>query len=230
MLQTGLAPALLAVLAVSLLLASCAQKQGAAPVAEVLAAWDCPEPRCISRSQAAQELGFAIWEPLELPAGFAIYERQLRTPRIGQSPPGTETSQVSLGEAPPVLETSRVSAVLLLDYRFKESLNVAGIVITEAAHASPGTKLHLSVPGESCGEVLKGKQGVIVYINGLAEAQPAASEGEWSVCRVPESPPRNAHTVMLTRGHVLIEVLAFPEAGVSREEILRLAESFVEAK
>ncbi len=194
------------------------------------AAKDCPEPRCISRAKAAEELGFAVWEPLDLPEGFAIYERTVRTPRNGQSAPDADPSRFTPGEPPPTLTNSRPPLVLLLNYRFNESPNVAGIMVAEAAHASAGTELHLQVPEQACGEVLKGKRGVLVYVNGSAEAQPGASEGEWSVCKVPENPPRDAHTVMLTRGNVLIEVVAFPEAGVSKEEILRLADSLMEAK
>jgi len=123
-----------------------------------------------------------------------------------------------------------VPAILLLDYRFNESLSVPGIVVTESAQATPGTKLELVLADKSCGEIQNLAHGKAIYVNGAAEIRPGIREGQWMVCKVPESPPRDAHTVMLTKGHVLIEVVAFPEAGVSRQEILRLAESFVEAQ
>jgi hypothetical protein len=218
---------LTALLAVGLLLA-CAQEANV-PVAEVRAARDCPEPRCISREQATRELGFAPWEPTELPEGFEIFGRAVRSPRIGESPPGTEPQLSLPGQAPPTLTTAQQPRTLYLEYRFNESLNVAGIVVTESVHTSPGTDIRLQVRDQACGEVINAGQERLVYVHGFAVAEPGAG-GEWWICKVPEEPPRNSHTVMLTRGEVLIEVVAFPEAGVSKEDILRLAQSFVEAE
>jgi len=212
-----------------LLLSACGQ-EATRPDAEVLAIQDCPAPRCISRQEAASELGFAIWEPVDLPAGFTIYARTIRTPRIGQSPPGTDPLQSPPGEAPPTLTTLQLPKTLYLEYRFHDSPNVAGIVVAESAHAGRGTKVKLRVRDQACGELVNGRQGELVYVNGSAITEPGASDDEWWICKVPEEPPRNSHTVVLTRGQVLIEVVAFPEAGVSKEDILRLAQSFVEAE
>jgi hypothetical protein len=117
-----------------------------------------------------------------------------------------------------------------MEYRFNRSLNVPAILVSESAQAQPGTALRLSLKEESCGEILKASQGDLVYFSGPVELDEGVAAGEWLACKVEETPQRDFHTVLLTRGHVLIEVVAFPEAGVSREDIIRLAGSFAEAQ
>jgi hypothetical protein len=165
-----------------------------------------------------------------LPDGYQIYERAVLSPRIGQSPPGTDPSQSSPGEPAPTRPSGALPKSLSLVYRFNQSLNVPPLLVNETALAEPGARISLSLRGPSCGEVIGEDAGGTIYINGLAEIEMGESETDWLVCKVDEVPARDSHTVFLTRGHVLIEVVAFADAGVSGEEVIRLAGSFVEAK
>jgi hypothetical protein len=146
------------------------------------------------------------------------------------TPNELELRQRASASLPPTLTAQRPHLTLYLDYRFNESIYVPGILVAESAHGPPGVALRLKVGGKDCGEMVSRNAGGMVYVHGTAMAEPTDDEEELTVCKVPETPPRDLHTVMLARGNVLIEVLVFAESGVSRDEALRLARSLVQSK
>jgi hypothetical protein len=208
---------------------ACGHDGPQAPTSEVRATQDCPPPRCISHAQAEEQLGFPVWEPSELPQGYALYSRTVSAPGMRDLPRGGDIGSFTPGPAP-TLTTGRRALTLQLDYRFHQSLYVPGIVVSESALGPPGTTLTLVVPDITCGESIEKGALRLIYVYGAADVEPTSREGEFNVCRVPETPERNLHTVLLVRGQILIEVLAFGEGGVSKEEVITLAGSFAEAE
>jgi hypothetical protein len=60
--------------------------------------------------------------------------------------------------------------------------------------------------------------------------EPGAQEGEFAVCVMQETPPRETHIALVVRADVLIEVLAFPEAGLDKKDVLDVAASIPKAE
>ena len=196
--------------------------RGETSVEQVLAATDCAEPSCISAATASEVLGFAVFEPLVLPEGFSLASRALHPANGADAPPGAaRASDASLKPEQPRL---------VITYRFDASVNVPAIVLTESRPASQGTDVELLAAREGCAEVVEDRDRRVFYVNGFASKEPGAVEGRILVCSVEEAPARDAHTVLVAIGDVLVEMLAFPESGVSKEEMLALANSLAEAE
>ena len=193
---------------------------------QVLAALDCLEPRCISVAAAEEALGFDILEPRHIPDGFHLDERQLLPGPDGRQPGGA---------SPDRAEVSSVSGQglpqrLVLTYRFQGSANVAPILVTESRMVPPGVTVELVPASPLCGEVGQESVGAVFYVNGFAGIEPGKVEGELLVCALVETPTRDAHTVLVATGDVLVEVLAFPESGLSKDQMLDVALSLAEAE
>jgi hypothetical protein len=190
-------------------------------VEQVLAATDCSEPECVAVEEAERALGFAVLEPRVLPDGFRLVGRVLHTAEDGRVPPGAASSGPSGTGGQPRL---------VMTYRFQASVNVPAIVLTESRPAPPGSVVQLLPAHGGCGEVTAEDGRQTFYANGFASAEPGAVEGQLMVCPVEESPARDAHTVLVLMGEVLVEIRAFLESGVTKEEILDLAGSLAEAE
>jgi hypothetical protein len=225
-LQTRACFAGLIVLA-GLVLVSCGSAGGRDVAPATPEGEECPPERCLPIAQAREQAGFEIWEPRFLPEGFELYERKVTQLSLGSAPPGTQP------HVPPDATTPEVEGLpstVGISYRFRGSENVPPISISESISAPEGRLARLIPTHPDCGELSTTLEGMTFYVSGLAFVEPGVEEGEVMVCQLAEEPARRSHTVLLTRGNVLIQMYGFSEAGVTKEQILRVAASFVKAE
>lgn len=159
-----------------------------------------------------------------IPEGFVLDSRTLLPGDGSDLPPGAikdPKSGPEVGSGHPRLITT---------YRFQNSVNVPGIVLTEYRPGAEGTEVDLSPAQDGCGEELAQPDGEMFYANGFVSKEPGPVEGQLNVCLVAESPARDVHTVLVARGDILVEVLVFPESGLTRDEVLGVASSLTEAE
>jgi hypothetical protein len=114
---------------------------------------------------------------------------------------------------------------VLLNYRYKDSPNVPGITISEI-HIRGGDvpgdlPLHLELSGPNCGESVALDGAMVFYVHGVAGVQDVGG-GTLDVCKTKD---RDAHYAAITVGNVLVEVLAFSETNVSKDDVVRIAGS-----
>ena len=191
-------------------------------MAQVLSALDCPPPDCVHLDEAREMLGFAPFEPQVLPEEFKLVARTLQ-PSEGPERPGDE-------EARRDRPVSRVVAYLQTAYRFRSSVNPPGMIVLQSRQAPPNGAISLTLQGDGCGEVTSDSQGQVFYTEGFAALQPSGEYGAFLLCKIDEVPARRSHTVLVSRGSVLIQILAFPESGVTKDEILAAADSLTQAE
>jgi hypothetical protein len=67
------------------------------------------------------------------------------------------------------------------------------------------------------------------YSEGLVRLLAVPEENLWLVCMDETAGHGATHSVILVTEGVLIEIIAFPEAGVSRDDVLELVNSLVPA-
>lgn len=177
---------------------------------------DCPAERCVGLSEASSALHFDVLEPQRVPEGFQIYSRQMVG--AGGGPPSSYQGQEAM---PPGFDYSSIQ----LDYRFRDSLTVPGIILIESAISADGEP-SLRLAGADCGEEISRDGVTIFYLDGLGDLQGSPESGDWTICKSDAGPPRSLHSVYaLTGGGVLIEAMAFPESRVTREDMISIIES-----
>jgi hypothetical protein len=109
---------------------------------------------------------------------------------------------------------------LNLQYRFKQSDYVHAITITEeAAQASIRT---IRPESSGCGETMTLSSAPGFYGRGAANLKLDAAAGAWLAC---VRPGADVHVVLILRDAVLIQLRAFPEAGLGKDEVLKIAAS-----
>jgi hypothetical protein len=206
-------------LSVAAMVLACGSSGGKAShtrVAEVLSGRDCSSEQCVSLTEASAQVGFPILIPEQLPSGFSLFSRGIM--------PFTSAPTFAVGASAPAVNVAPQYASLALDYRFQGSPNVPGILITERllprVDGLPDDRRRLTAePG--CAESINSKAGAAFYVQGVGSTQ-EDDAGQLHVCKTDE---RSAHYAALLDGDVLIEVLAFPESNVSKQDFVDLLKS-----
>ncbi len=182
---------------------------------EVQKASDCPASDCIPASDANAQLGFTILEPSYVPPNFALYDRTL----LRDSPPTPLTLN---SEGQPEEGNGRAYSVVL-QYRFKRSPNVPFLIVTEeGAHAggpelSSNAKIQLT--SADCAETIAIGKSTLYYVHGLAGLT-SDGDGTYELCK---SDDRDMHYVAMIKNEVVIEIIGFPESGVTKDDIIKIA-------
>lgn len=191
-------------LAAAFLLAGC--ENASDQDTEVQAATSCPDSRCVSTSAAVDAIGWTFLEPSILPSDFELYSRT-----VERDPP-----------QPGAPQEGRFT--VFLDFRFRGSPNVPGVIVTQTRPLD-GAEISVRPRLPECGELSQSSAGAYYYVKGLISVLTGPQADLFLVCRDEASPHAETHSVVMARDGILIEVLAFPEAGVDREELLLLLES-----
>lgn len=155
-----------------------------------------------------------------------LHERRIQ--RLPDKPDLGNDAEATRGEEGPE-DRPRLRPSLLLSYRFLDSINVPPILVTERSAAKVGEVIEFHLPSGQCGEILEHEGVTIFYANGLVDVQMYGDSG-YEVCLLEEDPARAVHTLFIAHKNILIGVTAFPQAGISKEQILRMAASFTETK
>lgn len=174
----------------------------------------CPPERCIAIEQANSELGFNILVPEFVPEDFSLERRELlENTAPGAAPPG-DTGSGDVLSSP---------SSVLMEFRFRGSPAIPGITLLETS-LEPGDLGALSVRNTDCAEEINSDSGQIFYINGTYTLMVSADESSYMLCRN-EGQSGDFHSVVAIRGNVLIEVVAFPEVRITKEEIIEFVKS-----
>ena len=187
---------------------ACSSNDDQPPQSQILAASTCPEVRCTGIEAALDRLGWAFLEPRIVPTGFELHSRTVVPDSAG---PGY------------TLQTSGHS--IEHTYRFHGSLDLAPIAMVQYPARASG--LELQAQFESCGEVIEFAGGEYFYTQGILRVLPTPDESLFVVCRDESSTVQYTHSVVVVSDDVFVEILAFPESGVTREGILAFVESLV---
>lgn len=177
---------------------------------EVLAAASCIGPRCVSPAEALELLGYLPIEPTALPSRFALYERYV------ESLEWTE-GRDSISDAP--------MANLVLEYRYQGSPHIPALTVIETRN--PAGPLTIVLAEESCGEILDTPEGRVLYGIGAGEVFVDDNERDYHVCPTGGPPARDAHAAYLAKNDIFIEIKGFPEARLTRDDMLNLARSLL---
>ena len=201
---------LLAAIEISLLagtvLACSSAEDSPLPQRQILAVSTCPESRCVSVREAVNELEWAFFEPEALPANFELYSRVLE-----QDPP-------TPGATP-----SEPSFTVLHQFRFQGSENIPGILMVQSRPR--GEFASLQPQSEDCGGMVNTGVGPVYYTEGLIRLLPAPDASLWLVCRDDTSGQEQTHSIVLVKDGILLELVAFADSGISKDEFLALVES-----
>jgi hypothetical protein len=212
---------LLSIMTVTVACGSSSSTHGSTGISQVLASAACPPELCVPLDAAKSQLGFQVLQPTQLPDGFSLHARTLLRE---SAPPGPQAS------GPPAPDPSGRPTGVLLDYRYKDSPNVPGITISEIQigrnDPSGAPPLHLELSGPNCGESVTLDHATVFYVHGVAGVQMLGG-GTLNVCKTED---RDAHYAAITVGNVLVEVLAFSETNVSKDDVMRIAGSLQPAE
>jgi hypothetical protein len=172
----------------------------------------CPAERCIDIDEANAVLGFDILEPSFIPDDFVLDRRELVEDLAPGAPvPGSTGAAQPLG--PP--------STILTDFRFRGSPALPGITLLQSSLGS--RTLHLATP--DCAEIISTESGPLFYIDSGYILDVSADGTEQFLCRDTSMALRDVHNVIAVRGDTLVEVIAFPEVRISKDEIIALVKS-----
>jgi hypothetical protein len=190
-----------------LITAACSGPQKAAPPRAVAppAGGDeenCQSNACVSRGEAQRILGFIPYEPTYVPQGFALYNRIVE----------------------PVPEGSKSNSVNL-EYRINGSQFVPPLHIVEEVERDQDA-VTLSKMNADCGEFITLDSGEeVFYAKGIGALRRGDAPNQFLVCPQTPGPPLAMSHVYMVRQNVIIQILGFPESGLNREELLKIAAS-----
>ena len=198
----------------------CRDGSEAAQQAEVAAATPCPLSRCVPLAEAQSLLGFRPLEPTVLPNGFDLYSRRVE----GFAIPLAFREQQAIALGVPLSAVPEKSAPSLsLEYHFMDSASVLAITIREDILDAPAVSLSPETPG--CIEPVSLASGPAFYGVGVGGINRGPSPGSWLICAQRTPGDRQVHVVMMARGNVLVQIRAFHESNLTRQDVLRLADS-----
>ena len=199
---------------------ACRGGSEAAQKAEVGAATPCPLVRCVPLQEAQSLLGFRPLEPTLLPNGFELYARRVDSFEI---PLALREIEAAARGVPLSAVPEKSAPSLSLEYRFRDSASVLAIVILEDIVEVPAISLSPERPG--CIEPVSLAGGPAFYGVGVGRISPGPSPGSWLVCAQETPNDRQIHVVIMARGNVLVQIRAFHESNLTRQDVLRLADS-----
>jgi hypothetical protein len=196
-------------LGVAALALACGSDSANQAESEVLAAYSCPEQRCVDVEVALDTLGHSFLEPATLPQGFGLHSRTL-----SQDAP-----------APGVPAGSPAYSVYE-EFRFQGSLNLPGILVIQSWPFAEG-EVRIQPQDESCGGLESSAVGPIYYAAGLVRVLPVPEQALWLVCLDETAGHEQTHYVVTAANGGLIEIVAFPESGVTKDEVIALVDSLL---
>ncbi len=192
-------------------------------IAEAVPADQCASEACLSRKELEAAVGFRVLEPVELKDGLILWNRTLHDNEV----PLAVREMVAADLGIPLIEVpmAEPANVAVLSYRFRSSDHVPAVWIYEELSQAEGALPKVRLRDPSCGAELTAGSRKILYIAGEVERAPPDQDNAWPVC-LQESPfALNLHTVLLTEGSLLIEIQGFPDTGVTKDDVLRIAAS-----
>ena len=161
-------------------------------------------------------LGFEVLETSYIHDDFILDRRELGENLAPGAPFPGATGGVEPLDPP---------STILTDFRFRGSPALPGITLLQSSLAS--RTFRLSTP--DCAETITTDSGPLFYINGGYILDVSEDGTEQFLCRDTSMPSRDVHNVIAVRGDTLVEIFAFPEVGISKDEIIALAKSLVPA-
>jgi len=195
---------------------------GASPVSEVRSSAACAPPLCQPIDEIEGLVGFRPLEPSELPAGFALYSRQVPARTFPSGP-----REGLAGNQPPEAGTPEAAqpVAVTIEYRLHGSPHIHALIITETVLPPSLNDPTLKLAGDGCGERVVVRGAAAIYGRGSGMLSRGSSLNEWLACAQKGPTDRDVHVLFLIRGNLLIQIKAFPEAGITREQILEVAAS-----
>ena len=116
-----------------------------------------------------------------------------------------------------------------MDFRFRGSPAIPGLSLIQTSLGPTGRSTSLSLaPG--CAERVDYPGGEMYYINGSYTLDLTEDESTVIVCGDRDGTRLEVHSVVAKRGNVLIEVFAFPEVRITKEEIIDFVKSLQPAE
>jgi hypothetical protein len=163
--------------------------------------------------EARDATGFNPFLPLDMPERFGLYSIQA----INNAPPPNQSDSQQL--------TS-----LALDYRLLQSLHVPGVLIIETAiPLEESVEVLAESPG--CGEELTVGGSPALIAKGGGSLTRGDDPSVWRACGDTFADPIEEeiapYWLVTVRGNVIIEIKAYPETMVTREQLIAIAESMV---
>lgn len=193
------------VLGAVLLTSACGGDGG--QTSQVLSVDSCPATRCVGVQDALALTGWIFLEPTKVPPNFELYSRV-----------------VEHDPAPPAAGSGTGSYSVYDEYRFRDSPNVPGIILNESR---PLSKADVTIQPQSpdCGPLTSSPAGSFYYAAGMIRVLPSPEGDVFLVCVNSEAGHSDTHSAVMALHGVLIEALAFPESGVTRDEFIQFIES-----
>jgi hypothetical protein len=112
------------------------------------------------------------------------------------------------------------------EFRFQGSSNVPGILLIQS-WPFPDRQVRIQTQDESCGTLEPTALGPVYYAAGLVRILPVPEQNLWLVCLDESAGHEHTHFVVAAANGGLIEIIAFPESGVSKEEVVSLVSSLL---
>ena len=183
----------------------------------------CLAADCVTPTQVKADVGFEPFEPQELPDGFGLFARTV--PRLQLSQKVREVLARERGVNVEDVPAEYPPDSVLLDYRFRGSPNVIAVSVFETRVGPAGSEVVLLLAAADCGEKLLAGSWHVIYGRGTGTPVPSDSPEAWLVCPRQHPADRDLHVAFVSRGNVIVEIRAFPEANVTKEDVLRMAAS-----
>lgn len=185
---------------------------------EVKSLVTCAGPRCLSPAEILEQLGFLPIEPSTLPPQFSLYERYVLRPEL------TESGSEELQKADPSA-VAPSPTTLILAYRYLETSPLPSLLVIETRTLAGPAHLRLDDP--SCGDVVHLREGTVYYGAGAGTLVADDNGQDFRVCPMDGPPGLELHTAFVAGGGIVIEIKAFPEARVTKNDILGVAASLL---
>jgi hypothetical protein len=196
---------------VSLLVTACGQASTDRQT-DVGSALSCPPERCVSLEEAGAVLDFEVLEPAFLPDEFSLDRRGfVENLAPGAPAPGSPGTSTPVG--PP--------SSILTEFRFKGSPALPGISLIQTALGG----LSYKPGGPYCAEIIAYEGGPLLYINGSYSFEDSMDGADQLICKSDLVSPRDVHNVIIVRNDSIVELIAFPEVHISKDEIIEMAKS-----
>lgn len=167
----------------------------------------CSSEPCQSFDTLEELTGFRPAEPAYLPDRFVLFRRQTST-------------DIDVEESKAVRPSSVAIEYRLLGSPFVPALTVVELVVRDA------TRVELALEGRGCGETRVKNGRTLYYGEGIGGPYSADDDlSRWTVCIAPGPGDFASYAAYFVAKNVIVEVKAFPESGVTLEDVLRVSES-----
>jgi hypothetical protein len=163
----------------------------------------CQSEPCQSLDELEQILGARPAQPGFVPDRFRLF-----------------TQEASGAESDLAVRPTTVS----MEYRLLGSPNVPALTVVELVVRNVAT-VSLDFPASSCGTKTSKDGMTFFYGTGKGGAYSTGDLSQWRVCIGNGPGAIAAYAVYFADKNVIVEVKAFPESGISEEEMLKIAQS-----